>query len=93
MGRTRAIPHQGPVCAAEIFDHQLRVDVVDVQNRMVARHRRIVDPTWIEDVCAENNNYVFLGKESYFVTADGFLMPVKKGQKPPDLRYFEQTQK
>jgi len=27
------------------------------------------------------------------VTADGFLMPVKKGQKPPDLRYFEQAQK
>jgi hypothetical protein len=26
-------------------------------------------------------------------SADGHLMPVRKGQLPPDLRYFEQTQK
>jgi hypothetical protein len=24
------------------------------------------------------------------VSADGFLMPVKKGQAPPDLKYFNQ---
>jgi len=27
------------------------------------------------------------------LSADGFLMPVKKGQPPPDLRYFKQTAK
>jgi hypothetical protein len=25
--------------------------------------------------------------------ADGFLMPAKKDQAPPDLRYFKQSQK
>jgi hypothetical protein len=48
---------------------------------------------WHFNDCAENNQHVYIGRESYFVTGDGFLMPVKKGQKPPDLRYFEQTQK
>ena len=48
---------------------------------------------WHFNDCAENNQHVFIGNDSYFLTADGYLMPVKKGQKPPDLRYFEQTQK
>ncbi|MEA2905770.1 MAG: hypothetical protein QOI12_3157 [Alphaproteobacteria bacterium] len=51
-------------------------------------YRRIRNPTWIEDVCAENNKYVFLGKESYFLSADGTLMPTRKDQPPPDLKYF-----
>jgi len=32
-------------------------------------------------------------KENYFVSADGHLMPAKKDQPPPDLRYFNQVQK
>ena len=32
-------------------------------------------------------------KENYFVSADGHLMPAKKDQPPPDLRYFKPTQK
>ena len=39
--------------------------------------------------CAENNNHVEIGKENYMISADGFLMPTKKDQPPPDLRYFE----
>jgi hypothetical protein len=54
-------------------------------------YRRIKNPTWIEDVCAENNKYVFLRNETYLLSADGHLMPTKKGQQPPDLRYFHQT--
>ena len=58
------------------------------------RYVRETSPiTWYFNDCAENNQHVYIGKESYFVTADGFLMPVKKGQKPPDLRYFDQAQK
>jgi hypothetical protein len=34
-----------------------------------------------------------IGKENYFLSADGLLMPAKKDQPPPDLRYFKQTQK
>jgi len=48
---------------------------------------------WHFNDCSEYNQHVFIGKESYFVTGDGFLMPVKKGQQPPDLRYFNQTGK
>jgi hypothetical protein len=36
---------------------------------------------------------VFVGKEYYFLSGDGFLMPTKKDQPPPDLRYFKKTQK
>jgi hypothetical protein len=46
---------------------------------------------WNEDECGENNNHVVIGKENYFLSADGLLMPTKKGQQPPDLRYFSQT--
>jgi hypothetical protein len=36
---------------------------------------------------------VHVGKETYWVAGDGNLMPVKKGQAPPDLRYFKQSAK
>jgi hypothetical protein len=43
---------------------------------------------WGEDVCSENNVHVTIGSEVYFLSGDGFLMPSKAGQPPPDLRYF-----
>ena len=48
---------------------------------------------WREDVCAENNVHVGIANEVYFLSADGLLMPAKKDQPPPDLRYFKQTRK
>ena len=50
---------------------------------------------WGEVSCAENMRYsmVPIGKESYFMSADGLLMPVRKDQAAPDLRYFKQNQK
>jgi hypothetical protein len=48
---------------------------------------------WHEDLCSESNNHVVIGKENYFLSADGYLMPAKKDQAPPDLRYFKQTRK
>ena len=50
-------------------------------------------PNWIEAVCTENNPHVHIQNDNYFVSADGLLMPARKGQKPPDLRYFAQPQK
>ena len=65
------------------FDHALtRPWTVD------KTYRRIRNPTWIEDNCAENNMYVFVGKQSYFRGADGNLMPTRKDQPPPQLRGF-----
>ena len=48
---------------------------------------------WHEDLCSESNNHVVIGKENYFLSGDGYLMPAKKDQAPPDLRYFKQTRK
>jgi hypothetical protein len=45
--------------------------------------------TW----CQEGNANILIGKENYFLRADGLLMPAKKNQAPPDLRYFSQPQK
>jgi hypothetical protein len=45
-------------------------------------------PYWREVNCSENNNHVRIGNENYMLSADGLLMPTKKGQKPPDLRFF-----
>jgi hypothetical protein len=43
--------------------------------------------------CPENNNQVVINKENYFLSADGLLMPAKRDQAPPDLRYFKQAPK
>ena len=48
---------------------------------------------WFENNCTELNNHVVIGKENYFLSADGYLMPARKDQPPPDVRYFKQTQK
>ena len=46
-------------------------------------------PEWAEENCPETNNHVVIGEGDYMLSGDGFLMPTKKGQAPPDLRYFK----
>jgi hypothetical protein len=48
-------------------------------------------PWWPEYVCADGQSHVQIGREAYFLSADGLLMPAKKDQPPPDLRFFQQT--
>jgi hypothetical protein len=48
-------------------------------------------PYWREVNCAENNNHVGIGGQNYMLSADGYLMPTRKNQSPPDLRYFKQA--
>ena len=50
-------------------------------------------PIWHFNQCSENNPLVRIGNEGYYINAEGLLMPVKKGQRPPDLRYFESVVK
>jgi hypothetical protein len=50
-------------------------------------------PVWPDYHCTENNNHVRIGKEVYLRSADGHLMPTRKDQPPPDLRYFNQAPK
>jgi hypothetical protein len=59
-------------------------------NKRYARTRNII---WFEDNCTENNRHVVVGKEDYFLGADGLLMPTRKGQAPPDLRHFAKPSK
>jgi len=60
---------------------------------VMKKYLRVRNPTWPEDNCSENNNHVEIGGEGYFLSAEGLLMPTKKDQPPPDLRYFKQIKK
>jgi hypothetical protein len=57
------------------------------------KYRRDDSPFWFDNNCNENNPHILIGKETYFLSADGYLMPAKKGQAPPDLKYFNQPRK
>jgi hypothetical protein len=48
-------------------------------------------PVWTENVCGEGNTHVVIEKRDYMLSADGFLMPAKRNEAPPDLRYFNQS--
>jgi hypothetical protein len=50
-------------------------------------------PVWREYACAEGNNHVEIAGQSYFLGAGGLLMPTKKDQPAPDLRYFPRPAK
>ena len=52
------------------------------------RYRRDTDAMRLEYNCSEDNHHVLIGGQDYFQSGDNMLMPSKKGQAPPDLRYF-----
>jgi hypothetical protein len=56
-------------------------------------YRRDPDPVWVENNCGADNHYVSIGKETYFISADGYLMPTKKNQQVPGLKNFDQSPK
>ena len=71
-----------------VFDHALtRPWTAD----KVLRRSNRKYPDWNRTSCVEGNNYLFIGTEFYYLSGDGMLMPLKKNQAPPDLRYFKQT--
>jgi hypothetical protein len=55
-------------------------------------YRRERNVVWVENVCNEYNPHVAIRDEIYYLSADGYLMPAKKDQLPPDLRYFKRKQ-
>jgi hypothetical protein len=58
-------------------------------NKTFRREKRAV---WLEDSCSENNTHVSIGGQDYVKNGyDGHLMPARKDQPPPDLRYFKRT--
>jgi hypothetical protein len=71
-----------------VFDHALTRPYGKKQKATRNPNPR---PVWYSDVCSENNNWVRIGGEGYYLSPEGKLMPSKKGQPPPDLSYFKQT--
>lgn len=74
-----------------VIDHALTRPWTVMKN-----YRRSPDdpyPTWTEENCPETNNHVTIANEDYMLSADGLLMPTRKDQAPPNLRYFKQPQK
>jgi len=56
---------------------------------VVKTFKRITDVWWTEDNCPEGQAHVTIGKQVYFLSSDDTIMPMKKGQPPPDLKYFK----
>jgi hypothetical protein len=77
----------------------LRDDITSTDNALTRpwtitkTYRRDRKEVWEDYNCSEANNHVLIGNEYYFLSGDGLLMPTKKNQPPPDLRYFRNTQK
>jgi hypothetical protein len=68
-----------------VIDHALtRPWIVD--KRYIRRSNP--RPDWIEAYCVEGTALVGVGKEIYYLSGDGYLMPSRKDQAAPDLRYF-----
>jgi len=76
----------------------LRVEMTAIDNSLtrpwtvLKTFKRQTNVWWSEDSCIEGQAHVTIGKEVYFRSANGTIMPMKKGQPPPDLKYFPQAQ-
>ena len=56
-------------------------------------HNPNLRANWPEYYLGDLNAQIMIGKENYFLSWDGHLMPAKKDQAPPDLKYFKPAQK
>jgi hypothetical protein len=79
-------------------DHNLlRDDITVIDHALTApwtvtktyRHDPNPRPVWVPEACAEGNPFVRIGGRAYYVSQDGRLMPVSKGEPPPDLSFFK----
>jgi len=76
--------------AVTVLDHAMTRPYSKLQKATRNANPR---PAWHSDVCSEDNTWVKIENEPYYLSADGKLMPSKKDQAPPDLSYFRQTKK
>ena len=74
-----------------VIDHAMTRPYTKVQKAVRKQNPR---PVWLLETCPLDNVWVKIGNEAYVVnSADGMLMPARKDQPPPDLRFFKQPQK
>jgi hypothetical protein len=77
-----------------LYDHITTIDNALTRPwAIIKKYIRVQNPIWVEAICAEGNQHVRIGNETYMVGADGNLMPAKKNQAPPDLRHFGKSGK
>jgi hypothetical protein len=73
-----------------LFDHALTRPWSVLKQYERAREKY---PSWREENCAATTRLIKIGDEIYFKGADDNLMPTRKGQPAPDLRFFNQSQR
>jgi hypothetical protein len=77
----------------------LRVEMTTIDNSLtrpwtvLKTFKRRDKIWWANDVCMEGQAHVTIGTETYFKSADGTIMPMKRDQPPPDLKYFAPVKK
>ena len=62
-----------------VFDHALTRPWTVTKNYTRDPNPR---PYWVEEDCSDNN-HVVIGDTDYMLSADGLLMPTRKGQSAP----------
>ena len=50
-------------------------------------------PVWTSEACPADGTHVRIANEHYYLSSDGLLMPTRKDQAPPDLKYFAPVRK
>jgi hypothetical protein len=77
----------------------LRDELTTIDNALtkpwtvVRSYTHVRNPVWVEHSCAENNDYVFIDRQTYNLGPDGKLAPSRPDQAPPDLRHFNRPPK
>jgi hypothetical protein len=59
--------------------------------KVLRTYKRLPTVFWSEFVCAEGNNQMIINGENYFVDNEGNLLPTRKDQPPPVLKFFKQS--
>jgi hypothetical protein len=73
-----------------VFDHALTRPYSIIRKAVRNPNPR---PIWRTESCPADNTWVRIGQAAYYLSADGNLMPIKKEQAPPDLKYFRPPQR
>jgi hypothetical protein len=72
-----------------IHDVMTTIDHALVHPWTIDKTYRPLNRDLVQNICTVGNMHVQIGRDAYFLSADGLLMPTKKDQPPPDLRYFK----
>ena len=73
-----------------LHDEVTTIDNALTRPWTITKHyNRVRNPIWVEAICSENNDHIKLGEETYMRSADGLIMPAKKGPAPAGPALFQ----